>query len=380
MHNSLNAQGYANTPTIDVLGGGDTQAPPLSISGNPPAYLAQHTQPSIFLGNWGGAGEPPSRPGGRNSIQPPQTDLFKLPYTVPLSYYVLPSSNLDNRDTEIIDILRQEVTECVPQYLVVSCNCRRHVVKHTCMRLSCRICHPILTRRRASAVMDRFIPKTISGYSETSYPTVNYTVFTMPYQLRPNCIDRKYMTKLRAKVFELLKTKYGADFAFEATHPIAEDNPTEFHPHLNFLWTQKKGFPHYLNLDMLRADYADILGYTGSPYLYHEYSNNPGEIWKWCEYVARTFPAYAKWCGHTKWFGNYPKLPEREHCKCAHCGSGFHLIGWISASHIEAYELFGSKSGLAPPWDDDTKITLIKSKSKQNQYGTVDHNYYSELL
>jgi hypothetical protein len=226
--------------------------------------------------------------------------------------------------------------------------------------------------------MDRLVPQPTEQHFTDNSVTVNYTVFTMPYQLRPQCMNKEFMRKLRARVYQMLADKHGADCAFEATHPWGDKDPMEFHPHLNFLWIQRKGFSHYLNLQQLRADYADILGYQGEPYIYHEYSNLSGTIWKWCEYVARTFPEFSKWCGHTKWFGNYRRKPEKECHKCAKCGAVYRPIGWIAAHLIMEYELLGSKFGPAPPWENNDNIVMMHTKDQTTQH-VVNAKYYSNL-
>jgi hypothetical protein len=316
----------------------------------------------------GGAGDHSPLPGGR------QTSLLDLPEHLEQPYYLDYTSNPLSFDSEIMN----SVTACTPKFLVVECHCGRRVVRHTCMKLNCKNCAKILTERRARAVMDRLMQLSHEYEGRQYYPTILYTVFTMPMELRIKCKDKKFMSGLRAKIYKMLHVAFGAEFAFEATHPISEDYPDEFHPHLNFLWKQKQGSSPYIDLSVLRAYYADILGYQGEPNVYSQYSNKPGQLWKWCKYVARTFPAFSKWCGHTKWFGKHPKLSKKEPRICQECHQAVKVLGYIAACDINDYELFGFRSGRAPPWENDDKITPFHQHKSTAKSTSVSYEYYSE--
>jgi len=360
MKENQDAQGYAILPTDDVLEGGSTQTQPLSV---PDVF-----QDVPFSSDRGGAGDRPSRAGVR------QTSLLDLPESFEAPNYVHYPSNLPTFDSEIIN----PVSACKPKYLVVSCHCGRRVVKSTCMKLSCKTCKDTLTMRRARSVMERLMQLSYKDGATQLYPTVLYIVFTMPLSLRAKCKDRTYMVHLRKKIWTMLQTVAHARFAFEATHPISEDHPDEFHPHLNFLVVQKPGHSPYLNLSELRAYYADILGYDGTPDIYSQYSNKPGQLWKWCQYVSRTFPAFSKWCGSTKWFGKYPKAKRKESQVCADCGQKISILGYIDYADLMLYELYGFAAGHDPPWLNDKKITPFHRIKHTDELAPVSAEYYKD--
>ncbi|GAH71435.1 unnamed protein product, partial [marine sediment metagenome] len=184
-------------------------------------------------------------------------------------------------------------------------------------------------------------------------PQFIYTVFTIPLELRPKFFDPKKVRELRGGLWKMLQKEYGALFGFEATHPIAEEHPETFHPHLNFLWTQKPGHRPFIDVERLRGKYQKILGYHSTVNLYSQYSNKIPQIWKWCQYITRVFPSLAKWCGPSKWYGKYPKSDQKESCICPECNTKIYTLGYVDSYAYESYSRYGWKVGTDPPWLND---------------------------
>lgn len=269
---------------------------------------------------------------------------------------------------ELYPNLLTPVEECKTKYLVSSCECGRHILPQGCEHLACVTCADFLGFRRARSALRR-IMKYQPNYPYTNIKsTVIYTVFTLPMELREHYADPKNMRKLRGRLWNILKTFFGGLFALEATHPISEEHVERFHPHMNFLWVQRKGFRPYLSVDALRAMYSKILlDFPGEVDIYTTYSNDTPQIWKWCQYVTRVFPSYSEWCGPVKWFGKYPKSDQKDTFQCGECGQVKKVLGYCDSYKIESYERHGWKIGLDPPWDNDENITFFKSAK------AVDH-------
>jgi hypothetical protein len=233
------------------------------------------------------------------------------------------------------------------------------------MKLNCVTCADILTFRRARSALNRLLKYRPSGKPNSENPTVIFTIFTMPLSLRDNFKQPKAIKKLRGDLWKILKENFGGLFAYEATHPISEKHPDVFHPHLNFLWVQKSGFRPFIDVERLRRLYSDLLNYKISDVdLYTHYSNKIPQIWKWCQYAARTFPNFATWCGPVKWFGKYPKSDQKQTFICPQCMEFIRVLGYIDSYSVLSYQAWGLIHGLDPPWENDEKITYFNKKHK----------------
>lgn len=188
--------------------------------------------------------------------------------------------------------------------------------------------------------------------------TVIYSVFTVPDSIRERYLDPKEWSKVRRKVWMVLKSKFGGSYGFEASHPIGE-NQSKFHPHLNFIWIQKNGYSPFIDVEMLRQEWSTILKVDEAD-VYTQYTSSPARIMHWCKYVTRVFTGYSEWTGRTRWYGSYPKSNQIEPSVCPDCKCRIKVIGRIDADVVRDYYKYGYLMGIDPPWLDDSKITYRK--------------------
>jgi hypothetical protein len=198
---------------------------------------------------------------------------------------------------------------------------------------------------------------------------VCYTVFTIPPHLRDQFFDPKAIQKVRKLAWQMLKTKFGALFGVESTHPVGSET-TMFNPHLNFVWTPRKGFRPYIDTELLRQEWANILGVRMVD-VWHQYSVQSNQIYKWCEYVGRPFPGYSWWKGSIRWYGKYPKSKVKSEFLCGDCGCPYQRIGTIDAIIVNDYYSHGWLIGLDPPWYKNSNIVLSRG-SKTHAYTGED--------
>lgn len=253
-----------------------------------------------------------------------------------------------------------EKKQCELKYLVVECECGRSVVPSGCMSLACTRCANAVGSRRSRRIYDKLMV-------HLHHDAVIYTVFTIPIERRASLTDKKKWGKLRKKAWDILKG-FGGRFGVEASHPISEENPTQFHPHLNFLWRQRKGFRPFINVEALRIAWAKELK-VAEINVNTRYSREAGSIKHMCNYVARTFPGLHKWAGSIKWFGKYPKSgkEKKEKSFCGDCGEELKAVGTIYGWLVKDWYSQGFTGERAPPWDDSKNVTLFKRKGKSHE-------------
>jgi hypothetical protein len=227
------------------------------------------------------------------------------------------------------------------------------------MNKTCLGCNARLNDRRALAAFDRFqnYKKTLAMNKQTF--TFCYTDFTIPPELRQNYVNPKAWQKLRARIWEVLRDNFGALFGLEATHPISEDSPEVFHPHLNFLYVMRPGFRNYIDVERLRSVFRGALNYPGIVNLYHAYGDEDRHLMHLCKYITRIFPAFAKWSGALRWYGRYPKYKPLKDCFCQVCLTRVNLLGFIDGQTYRDFEERGFFLGRAPPWENDKRITFF---------------------
>jgi hypothetical protein len=224
------------------------------------------------------------------------------------------------------------------------------------MNMDCIPCQPHTTKRRAYAAFNRL---------RVEPKTVIYTIFTVPMTERYKFIDPKEWGKVRKKVWRLLKNEFGGLFGIEASHPIGDDSRA-FHPHLNFLWVQRKGFQPYIDVARLRQQFCVLMGVSAAD-VFSQYSDAPGKILHWCRYALRTFPGFMHWSGSVRWYGKYPKVERQDRHICATCGEEFKAIGYISAIDVDDWNNGAYLSGAAPPWSRDDLICHFAPKHCANE-------------
>lgn len=370
MYDLERAQGYAVSYPLDDMLGGEGQGPsPLRDAPSFPAKERVGAFPA-----------PPSLSGSQSSL----LDLPLLPNQPSDPYYVLHTANLPSFDSSILN----PVTTCKPKFIVCKCGCGKKVHPRGCQKNNCVKCTDFLTLRRARSAHRRFeLYLNKDGYFNREQPLL-YTIFTVPEEHRERLTNPKELNKLKGNIWKIL-LKFGARFGLCAVHPIAEDYPETFHPHFNFLWVQNQNFSAYLDTERLRAIYNILLNvekpklngtpqdivlryrhkvdYTKEVYIYHKYSDEPKQIWKWCHYVVRVFPHFTKYLGSIKWFGKFEKAKLKAEYYCEKCGKKIIVEGYIEADVMQSYNEWGFAHGLSPPWEDDDKIIHFKPRKRKEE-------------
>lgn len=256
-------------------------------------------------------------------------------------------------------------TKCTPKYIVLQCACGRRIAPSTCMSLDCEACKPFVGKRRADSIYHRILGDQVYQRSKWQRKAVLMTIFTVPPRLRNKYLSPTEWQKVRKKAWHILKAHFGALYGVEASHPAGDTNPTLFHPHLNFLWVQKKGWTPFVDVNILRQRWSALLGVQIAD-AYHRYTRDVGKIIHWARYVSRTFPGTHAWAGRVRWFGKYPKAKRPQDVVCWDCGCKFKLIGWVDVAEVKQWEKTGFLLGRAPPWEDDSKILHIVKRHRIN--------------
>lgn len=266
---------------------------------------------------------------------------------------------------------------CTPKYIVLQCACGRRIVPSTCMSLDCEICKPHVGKRRADSIYHRILGDQLYQRSKWQRKAVLMTIFTVPPEVRGKYLDPKAWQKVRKQAWQILRDHFGALYGVEASHPAGDKATSLFHPHLNFLWVQRKGWSPFVDVSSLRHQWSVQLG-VDTVDVYHRYTRDVGKIIHWARYVSRTFPGTHKWAGPIRWYGKYPKVKRPQNVVCWDCGSKFKLIGWVDVAEVQQWEKTGFLMGRAPPWEDDSKILHVGNKRRSNSEHTskaVDVRY-----
>lgn len=262
------------------------------------------------------------------------------------------TANLDVRQTEFY----REPHACTPKYIVLQCNCGRHIVPSVCMSLVCPNCKNAVNKRRSGSLFRRLVNQPTTKSYRSRLKSVIYTVFTVPESERHKYLDPKVWQKVRKKTWKLLKSKFGGLYGVEVSHPVGDKDANKFHPHLNFLWIQRDGFRPFLDVEKLRESWGEILDVAVAD-VYSRYSNHLRKIKHWCNYVSRVFVGLHKWAGSVRWYGKYPRMKSKTDCPCAQCSGKFKMIGWIDKETVDGYYERGFMMGIDPPWLNDKNIT-----------------------
>ncbi len=252
-------------------------------------------------------------------------------------------------------------SHCSLKYVVIDCKCNRRIVPSTCMALDCEICQPFVGKRRADSVLRRLLGDVFYQRPKHWKRAVIYTILTIPPKLRERFLDSKAWTKVRQKAWRILKKYFGAKYGVEVSHPVGDNKPDVFHPHLNFLWVQQDGHRPFIDRALLQRLWSEVLDVPVSD-VHTQYSTHLRLIAHWAKYVTRTFPGNHKWAGSLRWYGKYPKKTRPEHVTCCDCGSRFRAIGYVSAEDVDQWFEHGQLMGRAPPWERDADITFFPHK------------------
>ncbi len=261
------------------------------------------------------------------------------------------TANLDVRQTEFY----REPHACIPKYIVLQCNCGRHIVPSVCMSLVCPNCKEAVNKRRSESIFRRLVNQSMKKSRRNQIKPVIYTVLTVPESERSKYLDPKAWQKVRKKAWKLLKSKFGALYGVEVSHPVGDKDANKFHPHLNFLWIQRDGFRPFLDVEKLRESWGEILNVAVAD-VYTRYSNHVRQIKHWCNYTSRVFVGLHKWTGSVRWYGKYPRKKTEVTCPCTQCSGKYKMIGWIDKLDVDNYYKHGFIIGVDPPWLNDNNI------------------------
>ena len=198
------------------------------------------------------------------------------------------------------------------------------------MNRDCPTCKEAVTARRTRRIFDRF--ELVRGRRKLCY-----TTFTVPMQRREQFLTPEKWRAVIHQLIAIMKTHYGFEFGFEASHPISEKQPEVFHPHVNLVWLMRLGYRPRMSkakLISLRRLWAKLIQWDQSV-IHHKYSNIKGQIWHVCEYASRAFPGYSVWQGPIRWYGKFPHMkPERY--LCPDCGTEFIFRGYaLESEYLE---------------------------------------------
>jgi len=227
------------------------------------------------------------------------------------------------------------------------------------MSLDCENCRDAVGKRRAWSVIKRILQyKLYQRYKYTEFNVI-YTVFTVPPDARESFFfDKSAWQKVRKKAWRILKDNFGAKYGVEVTHPAGDVNTQTFHPHLNFIWIQRDGYRPFIDVDLLRKKWSEVLSLEKTD-VHSQYTNHIARVVHWCKYITRTFPGTHEWTGPLRWYGKYPKTPSPGEVCCSDCGQRFKVIGWIDARLVKEWEETGYSIGRDPPWYDDANIVRL---------------------
>ena len=214
--------------------------------------------------------------------------------------------------------------ECGGQWISVKCSCdngkHRKLKVGGCMSEDCVSCTESVNYRRFSRAFLRFKAK---DYDKP----IMCTNFTIPEELRKKALNIatwRYWVKCLIKK---MKENYGFSWGLVSSHPTGE-NKDVFHPHINILWIQKKGFRHKLDLDRLRVEWKHIIRAKNQVVIYHEWVKKEGEKIHKINYVVRPFPGWKWWRGTSvRWYGVYPRgIDYKKDWVCPECGEKIEII------------------------------------------------------
>jgi len=188
------------------------------------------------------------------------------------------------------------------------------------------------------AIRDRF-----EGPHGRRRRPANYTVLTVPPELRAAAADASTWRKWRRLIWKYLKKNHGGLFAVERTDPAGDKAHEKWHPHLNLLWVQRDGFRPFIDVEALKAEWGRIMGAERLPVAHHAFSDVPARLNHWYSYMGRTWP---DWQGavrlhpSVRWLGKYPKKPPPEK-NCRSCGGAVVFVSGLDRKGADELAALG---------------------------------------
>jgi len=231
------------------------------------------------------------------------------------------------------------------------------------MSEDCQDCQEAVKHRRSKRAFARLQECRVQPGVQ---PEILYTVCTVPPARRADALNptgipgprggrgKRAWDTWTAKLLAWLKAECGLRYALFSAHPAGDRNPAVFHPHLNFLWVQRKGFGRMLDLDKLREAWAKIIGYDGEVVVHHQWAKTDAQIYHQVGYVLRSFPGWGWWRKKAvRWYGKQlPKVDVSDVWVCPHCGEEIDILGVVPRDAPEVLKFLSSSQetfARAPP-------------------------------
>ena len=228
-------------------------------------------------------------------------------------------------------VVKPKRISCGGRWITIKCGCDNGKIRPLkiggCMNEDCIDCRESIKLRRTKKALPRLNAKRYSS-------PVMYTVFTVPYDVRKRAESTETWSYWRKCIVEVLKRDYGLRYALGSSHPTGEDENI-FHPHLNFLWIQKTGCKHKIDLTKMRSTWSKIIKAKGAVDIYHQWYKKEYKIRHLVSYVLRTFPGWKFWRGQAvRWYGEYPRNIDNEIYEdtdwiCPDCGEEITIMELI---------------------------------------------------
>lgn len=223
---------------------------------------------------------------------------------------------------------QQSAKRCRKSHLYIDCGCGSQLIPRGCGSSDCVDCTEEVAARRARRVAER-VEKGLAGQGP-----VHRVILTLPPAVRERYLDPAKWRELgRAAAAILRAAPLRLRFLVEASHPVGDSAPEDFHPHFNFVGVQVPGARFYLSesdINTLRALWADALDLPATEVNPPEVSfywprRRPREAKEFrfaLRYTLRPFPGWAAWLPSVRWFGAYPRGMSFESF-CPHCGAAY---------------------------------------------------------
>jgi hypothetical protein len=279
---------------------------------------------------------------------------------------------------------RKSTTRCREvKPALASCGCSARMIYVGCERTSCVRCAPRVTadraKRSAQKLLDSLdLQRQAHAVKDARLYALRVSVFTMPPELRERFTTKKAWNRLRRSLWHVLRDHFRASWALIATHPVGDEDPTVFHPHLNVLWARRgiaKGLIDPRDLELLKRWWALLLERGGrlprrprgwpkdvpaplpegpAPWPVDVHGrfvprHEENRIRHRARYYGRVFVGWGHWIPKAlQWYGDFARgsLPV---CYCRECESHFRIeLG----DHVPAKFrrlLANSQPATAPP-------------------------------
>jgi hypothetical protein len=261
---------------------------------------------------------------------------------------------------------RKSAKSCQNRPVLTKCGCGAKLVDSGCERTSCVRCAPRVTADRARRVvwkLEKTLLKQREGIKQRTgrahSPAMfafRVSVFTMPPSERERFTRPADWTTLRRKLWHLLRDEFGAAWACITTHPVGDENPTVFHPHLNVLWGKAGLAPGKMppaELERLKARWADLLDVEGPVSVHGSFVRLTDEkqLRHRARYYCRVFVGWKFWMPKAvQWFGEYVTAEDLV-VVCPCCKQQFVILS-MGAEAAQMYQRLlrvAQQRGQAPP-------------------------------